>query len=108
LAEAALLFGWMPEQVLKMQAAVFFRVLGSARHRKFREEAAFLCELVEISAISQSFEHYKELRQHYRRRAFPEQQKKKALPVDDHRTFQIVEAAMQAAAPYVKGAPGGR
>lgn len=77
-----------------MRAAQFFRVLRSGREVHERERSLLLMDLCEVGAISQSFEHYKNAREHFRERAFP--RVVKALPADDLKTAQIAAAMFRA------------
>lgn len=103
LAEAAILFGWKPIEVLKMDAATFFKVLRHGRRIYRANRDNLLIDLCDIQTISFNAENYKIFRKHFQRRSFPSV--RKALPSDDIRTAQIVAAAFKSVAPFLRGGP---
>lgn len=94
-----------------MQASQFYAAIRGGRKVRDREKSLFFAELCDVNVIPvmEKLDYYQNLRRFFIERACPElATKSKALPAEDARTFDIVNAAISAAAPYVKGGPNGR
>ena len=98
LAEAALLFGWEPQRVLKMRAALFFRVLNEGRAMHAKAQAGFVAELCNVASITYNDKNYKTFSEHYRERAYGKR-KIRALDLKDDKTAHILSSAFWASSP---------
>lgn len=87
-----------------MRAVLFFRMLNEGRKIHRRENALFMADMCEVFTSSFNFENYKITRKAFVEKAFTEPGKKpkrKALPLDDVRTAQIVGAQMQSLSKFM-------
>jgi hypothetical protein len=98
LADAALLFGWEPESVLKMRATLFFKVLNAAREKHAKEKCAFLAEICNVATIPLNFKNHEIFAKHYRELAYGKP-KRRALDIKDEKTAHILASAFWASSP---------
>lgn len=90
-----------------MRAALFFRVIKHGRKIYNRERYLFLAALADVGAIPNAPGNYKEVKESFVKRAFPER-RPKALPADDIRTAQIAASMFRSLSPQHIRGPGVR
>lgn len=87
----------MPEKVLGMRAALFFRVIKNIRKIHSRERSLFMADLCDVGVIPLNFQNYKSSKENFVNRAFD--RKKKVLPADNIQTAQIAAAMFRSSSP---------
>lgn len=81
-----------------MRAALFFKVLNSARKLHARERSAFIIDLCNVATIPVNLKNHEIFTKHYRERIFGKK-KSKALNLRDEKTAHILAGAFWASSP---------
>lgn len=99
-AEACLIYGWMPDHVLKMNARMFFALFRSGKKISDKKKAQEYVSLCDIAAISfQDPKYLSEIRMHFYNMSVDEDHRlgKKVWKPEDPLTIMQIDAIFKEA-----------